>query len=258
MLTYCRYGPADGVPLIALPGAPGTRLERPDVVDSFERAGLRVLIFDRPGYGGSTRRPGRRVTDVVADVRLLADTEGWERFAVTGHSCGGPHALACAALLADRVTRCAVVAGLAPPDAAGLDFFGRDLPGRGDAFRHARDGDAVLRPYLAGRAQESLAHWARLPPSPGRPERLRAMYVDGLDGWVDDQIALVHPWGFDVAASTAPVRIWYGADDSRVPRTHADWLLAHIPGAVGHEYPGGHEPAETDYHELRTWLAAHS
>jgi len=258
-LTYCLYGPADGTPVVSLPGAPGTRWERPDVVEAFERAGLRVLVPDRPGYGGSTRAPGRRVAAVADDVKALTDAQGWRRFAVTGHSGGGPHALACAALL-PGVTRCAVVAGLAPPDAAGLDFLGRDRPGRGDGFVLAARGEHLLRPRLAARAAEVLAAEATAGDgigrsgSPGRAERMRAMFEGGIDGWTDDQIALVHPWGFDARAVGVPVGVWYGAADDRSPRTHAEWLLEHLPAAEGHEYAGGHEPDGAESGRILAWL----
>lgn len=114
ILRYALYGPADGVPLISHSGSPSTRCKRPDAAAAMEQPGLRLLVPGRPGYGGSTRRPGRGVADVVADVRLPADAQGWDRYAVIGASGGGPHALACAALLPDRVTRCAVVGGIRP------------------------------------------------------------------------------------------------------------------------------------------------
>jgi pimeloyl-ACP methyl ester carboxylesterase len=109
VVRYCRYGPADGVPVVSLPGTPGTRWERPDVIGAIEQAGLRVVVPDRPGYGGSTRQPGRTAADVAGDVRLIAEAQGWRQFAVTGFSGGGSHAMACAALLAGRVTCCAVI-----------------------------------------------------------------------------------------------------------------------------------------------------
>jgi pimeloyl-ACP methyl ester carboxylesterase len=105
VLRYCCYGPAGGLPVVSLAGTPGTRWERPDVIAAIEQAGLRVAVADRPGYGGTTRQPGRTVASVAADVQIIADALGWRRFAVTGFSGGGPHALACAALLTGRVTR---------------------------------------------------------------------------------------------------------------------------------------------------------
>jgi pimeloyl-ACP methyl ester carboxylesterase len=267
-VTYCCYGAPDGVPVVSLGGAPSIRWERPDVVAAFEACGLRVLVPDRPGYGGSTRRPGRLVADVVDDVRALAEAQGWRSLAVTGHSCGGPHALACAALLPERVARCAVVAGIAPADAPGIDFFGRDKPGSGPGFLLARQGEQYLRPRLIERGREVIAALEAADEaaneavdegtdeggSPGRLARLRASLLGGLDGWVDDDLAVVRPWGFDVRAVTVPVTIWYGSADYRSPRTHADWLMANVPGAQGREYDGGHDPGDKDLRRILAWL----
>ncbi|MFC7278413.1 alpha/beta fold hydrolase [Paractinoplanes rhizophilus] len=118
VLRYCLHGPADGFPVVAHNGTPSTRFRRPDQIAVMHECGVRVLMADRPGYGGSTRRPGRSVADVAEDVRALADAQGWERFAVFGGSGGGPHALACAALLPKRVIRCAVLSGIMPPEDA--------------------------------------------------------------------------------------------------------------------------------------------
>ena len=117
VVNYCLYGPEDGTPVISHNGAPSTRWKRPNIVTAIERSGVRMLVHDRPGYGGSTRQAGRRVADAAEDVRRLADELGWERFAVHGHSGGSPYALACAALLPGRVTRCAIGAGPAPSHA---------------------------------------------------------------------------------------------------------------------------------------------
>ena len=105
-------------------GTPGSRVSRFPIGDPYADAGVCVAQYDRPGYGDSTRRPGRTVADCVADVAALADELGWERFAVTGGSGGGPHSLACAALLPDRVIRATCDVGIAPWNAEGLDYFG--------------------------------------------------------------------------------------------------------------------------------------
>jgi pimeloyl-ACP methyl ester carboxylesterase len=275
VLRYCCYGPAGGLPVVSLAGTPGTRWERPDVITAFEQAGLRVAAPDRPGYGGSTRQAGRTVADVAADVQLVADAQGWPRFAVTGFSGGGPHALACAALLAGRVTCCAAVATPAPAGAAGVDFFAGRAPGQAGDFRRALRGEPALRRYLQARASDAMAQFEKhgpAPPSgqphnsssapgqpaadPGRTARIRAMFLDGLDGWVDDDIALVRPWGFDPASITVPVSIWHGTHDTRVPRPHTDWLLAHLPSAQGYEHPGGHDPSDASYRQILSWISA--
>jgi pimeloyl-ACP methyl ester carboxylesterase len=115
MVLYSLYGAEDGVPVLSFSGTPSTRWKRPDVLAAIESSGVRMATPDRPGYGGSTRWPGRTVASVVEDAGAVADALGWTRFAVTGGSGGGPHALACAALLPDRVTRCAVIGSNAPP-----------------------------------------------------------------------------------------------------------------------------------------------
>lgn len=252
VLRYCCYGPLSGLPVVSLPGTPGTRWERPDVVRAIEQAGLRVAVLDRPGYGGSARRPGRTVADVAGDVRAIADVQSWARFAVTGFSGGGPHALAGAALLADRVTCCAAIASPAPPDAPGTDFFADRTPAQNEDFRLALRGEQMLRPYLAARAGDVLA--GPDTGDPGRATRIRAMYL-GLDGWADDMIALARPWGFDVTSINVPVGLWYGAQDTRIPREQTGWLLAHMSTARGYEHPGGHDPGDASYRTILRWIA---
>jgi pimeloyl-ACP methyl ester carboxylesterase len=275
VVNYCLYGPQDGTPVISHSGSPGTRWKRPNVVSAIERSGVRMLVHDRPGYGGSTRLVGRHVGDAAEDVRRLADAVGWERFAVHGHSGGGPYALACAALLPERVTRCAVGAGLAPSNAEGVDFFGWLDPNRGKTFRLALEGEEKLRPAMAEAAAGIMAQIAaggpEILPEPGQPApteptraiddpaamaRLRATFADSLDGWIDDQFAAIHPWGFDVAEIAIPVGIWHGSHDTRMPRAHSDWLAANIPTAERFGYEGWHAPSGDVTGEIFTWLRA--
>ncbi|GAA1513357.1 alpha/beta hydrolase [Kribbella lupini] len=230
IVQYCLYGDPGGVPVVSLHGTPGTRWERPDVVAAINDVGLRVLLAGRPGYG-STRRPGRSVADIAYDVRALADAEGWTQFAVTGFSGGAPHALACAALLPDRVTHCSTVASIGPLDELDLDWA-----------EDARQGEDHLRRNLARRGAELLASLGA--DDNGRHQRLHASLVDGLDGWIDDYLAFLRPWGFDLTAIKAPVSVWYGSHDDNSSIDHTEWLLAHIPGATAHEYPGGHDPSD--------------
>ncbi|GGN59845.1 alpha/beta hydrolase [Actinoplanes lobatus] len=251
VLRYCVYGPADGTPVIAHNGTPSTRWRRPDQIETMHRAGVRVLMPDRPGYGGSTRRPGRSVADAAGDARALADAQGWERFAVFGGSGGGPHALACAALLPDRVTRCAVLSGIRPSEPA-------DPP-----------DERTLRPELERISRDIMDRVAAGGPEmpgmpPGRPARddpeamarLRATFTDSYDGWVDDKIAFARPWGFAMPDGTVPVGVWYGSDDPHVPGEHARWLLENIPGAREHRYAGGHVPGPETFRQIYDWLRA--
>jgi pimeloyl-ACP methyl ester carboxylesterase len=266
VVRYCCYGSQAGLPVVSLAGTPGTRWERPGVVSAIGLQGLRVVVPDRPGYGGSDRQPGRTVADVAADVAAVASAQGWAQFAVTGFSGGGPHALACAALLTGRVTCCAAVAAPVPPGTPGADIFADHTPGSAEDFRVALRGEQALRPYLQDRASNALAQLdtAGQDLTPGEPAddqgrviRIRAAYL-GLDGWIDDVIALAHPWGFDLGSIEVPVSIWSGATDTRVPRGHADWLLAQLPSAQGFEHPGGHDPSDTSFRSILGWIAAAS
>jgi pimeloyl-ACP methyl ester carboxylesterase len=280
VLRYCLYGPPDGTPLLWQDGTPGTRWQRPQVIEAFERAGLRVLVHDRPGYGGSTRQQGRGVADVAGDARLLADAVGWERFAVTGLSGGGPHALACAALLADRVTRCAAVVSPAPADADGLDFFEGMSAGNIEEFSLAAKGEQGLRPVVEQAGKEAFERVQRgepmidpaelcesdaaemlrqlAAPDPGLIERMRAMWLGSWDGWIDDDIAFTRPWGFDVRNIQVPVSIWYGRQDVLVPPGHPAWLLAQVPGTEGFEFATGHMTSDDDLRRVLDWLRARS
>jgi pimeloyl-ACP methyl ester carboxylesterase len=196
-----------------------------------ERLGIRFISYDRPGYGGSTPLPGRDIAVSAGDAAAVADALGVADFAVFGHSGGGAHALACAALLPDRVTAAVSISGLAPYGAHGLDWFA----GMGPA------GAASLRAALAGRAVKE-AHAATGP----EPDFLAADWaaLDGEWGWfgsvvepamaggpaplIDDDLAYVRDWGFDPASITAPVLLVHGGGDQVVPSSHSEWLSRHI------------------------------
>jgi len=269
-IRYCAYGRPDGIPVIFHSGSPSTRWKRPAVIEAIEQSGLRMLMPDRPGYGGSTRQRGRSVASAADDARLLADAQGWERFAVVGSSGGGPHALACAALLPGRVTRCAVGSGISPPDTSGPLREDPENPRRNKTSWLAARGEDAVRPHIEQAARDIMARIAaggpEFPPDPGAaaPDppaidspasmaRLRATFVDSHDGWVDDNVAFALPWGFEMSDIAVPVSIWFGTHDLAA-RRHADWLLARIPTATGHEYPGGHIPDDSAYRQMLAWL----
>lgn len=275
VVTYSQYGPVGGRPLLVHNGTPGSRHVGPRISARFERYGFEALVLDRPGYGTSTRWPGRRVADVVTDVARLAEIMGWERFAVWGGSGGAPHALACAALLPDQIERCVAASGPAPYDAAGLDWFLGMSPGNVEEFSLALKGEEAYRPLVERLARETVEAARRgevplpdqyeLPESdrasllarmsdPGYLDRLIAAHVDGIDGWIDDCIATVNPWGFDPGDIKVPVSIWYGPEDVLCPSAHAEWLLAHIPHAERHELSNGHMLGDPELDEVCDWL----
>jgi pimeloyl-ACP methyl ester carboxylesterase len=274
-LAYCLYGHQDGTPVLFFYGTPGTMFLAPDRLVPVDELGIRLLVADRPGYGPSTRLPGRSVAAAADDLAVLVDHLGWDRFAVWGASGGGPHALACATRLGDRITRCASVVTPAPFDAAGLDWLDGMSALNAEEFTAALAGEAVYRPMAEQLARDAVAAaesgalavsedyalaesdravlmaQAR---SPGHVFRTKAAYTGGIDGCVDDVIAFTRPWNFDVAAIRVPVSIWYGPDDVLCPRAHTDWLLQHIPNAEARELPGGHVLDQTSLQLLYTWL----
>lgn len=258
VVWYRLYGDPAGVPVVFQSGSPGSRWKRPEVARAAERAGVLLAVLDRPGYGGSTRLKGRRVSDVCVDVAALADRHGCERFAVAGGSGGGPHALACAALLQDRVRRCAVSAGIAPPITTGPEpTANEDDPRRNSTSWLAARGEERLRPSIDA-ASRSI--WAQIeaggpelprqpgdlsPPGPSALEgpaamaRLRATFLDSHDGWVDDNIAFAAGWGFDLASVDLPVSLWFGRHDHR-SRAYAQVLRAELRDAVVVEQDSAH------------------
>ena len=233
-----------------------------------------MLIVDRPGYGGSGRCAGRRIADVVVDVVAATELHGWDRFAIWGGSGGGPHALACAALLGDRVERCASVVGPAPYDAEGLDWFDGMSPGNVEEFSRVLEGEAAFRPLVERLSREAieairaealpLSADYELPESdraalrarlsdPGNRDRMVATF-SGVDGWIDDCIAMTTPWGFDPTAITVPVSVWYGSGDALCPTGHSEWLVRNVPGAERHELPGGHVLDDAALDAIHAWL----
>jgi pimeloyl-ACP methyl ester carboxylesterase len=249
ILRYCLYGPADGSPVVLHGGSPSSRWKWPDLTYAMEQSKLRLLVYDRPGYGGSTRRIERTVADVVDDVLALANAHGWRRFAVFGGSGGGPHALACAALLADRVTRCAVLSGIKPGEPG--------KPPREETAvrsRLTKTAAEIMSRIDAGGPEVSTVPGPPAREDPDAMARLRATFIDGMDGWVDDSLALAQPWGFEPEKITVPVEIWYGTDDSSIPSEHSEWLLTHIASAQGHPYTGGHLPDVDIYRQIYDWL----
>ncbi|WP_127499956.1 alpha/beta fold hydrolase [Actinoplanes solisilvae] len=249
VLRYGLHGPKDGHPTIFHGGTPSSRWKRPWLIAAIERSELRVLIYDRPGYGGSTRDPGRDVAEAASDTAALADHQGWTRFGVFGGSGGGPHALACAALLADRVTRCAVLSGIKPSDP--------EKPARDETELRARLAEtaaSIMSKVEAGGPEFPGEPGPAARDDPDAMARLRATFVDSTDGWVDDSLAFARPWGFDPSTIAVPVGVWRGTDDETVPAENAEWLLTHIPEAEGHVYTGGHLPGPEIYSEIYAWL----
>jgi len=276
IMAAAEWGDPNGLPWFDIHGTPGGRIRWWQDPTIYGRYGLRRLTIDRPGYGGSTRLAGRSVADIVPDIERIADALGVERFVVSGGSGGGPHALACAALLADRVIRCHAAVSVAPYDAEDLDWLAGMTEGNVIEFEAALQGEDASRPLCsklrqitlerleAGRldwmgddytvSEADQAQLAR------HYDRIRAQMEDalapGVDGWVDDAIAFTRPWGFAVEDIRAPVLLTYGRTDNLVPGAHGDWLAAHIPGAVAWvDEEAGHTGSDLDVDRNLAWLA---
>jgi pimeloyl-ACP methyl ester carboxylesterase len=279
-LCFAEWGDPGGFPVVSLHGTPGSRLNRHPDPEQYVRAGARVITYDRPGYGGSTRRPGRTVVDCVDDVAALIDHLGIGPFAVTGGSGGGPHALAVAARLGDRVVRARCAVGIAPYGAAGLDFFAGMAEMNVTEFGWALDGEQVL---VANIEREHAGFVERVAADPAtmlgdyevdavdvavlaRDDMATVLREFGADlgrggywGWVDDDLACTLPWGFDLSEIAVPVEVRYGAKDTLVPAAHGDWLARAVPGATAVvEHDEGHMGDPDDVLALVRWLVTGS
>jgi pimeloyl-ACP methyl ester carboxylesterase len=278
-LAVHEAGAADGLAVIVHHGTPSSGLLYDPWIEDAAAGGIRLIGFDRAGYGDSSRLRGRNIAAAAGDVEAIADALELDRFATWGISGGGPHALACAALCGDRLTAVASLAGVAPWGAEGLDW----LAGMGEAnvkeFDAVLAGEDALRPSverdriemlatgpdeletvldsLLGGADQAIlktgiAPWLVAADSLG----LR----DSADGWIDDDLAFAAPWGFEPGDVSRPVLIVQGGDDRFVPRSHGEWLAGHVRGAESWiDDADGHltlmQHRVPDVHE---WLRAHS
>jgi len=229
-----------------------------------EANGLRWVSYDRPGYGGSSPHDGRTVASAAADVAAIADALGIRRFAVLGHSGGGPHALACAALLPERVIAAVSVSAPAPLDAEGLDWFAGWSPGIAAENRAAAAGRAALETHWAEAEPEDMSAFfteADLAALGGSWSWL-ADVVDqamqqGSEGFLEDTLAGAQPWGFRPDAIRVPVLIMHGAKDKMVPYAHAEWLAARCPAADLRAVPdAGHITVLDSAPVALAWLAS--
>jgi pimeloyl-ACP methyl ester carboxylesterase len=258
-LEIADTGPADGPVLLFHHGTPGSVHQRGFFARAVHARGWRLVTYSRAGYGHSDRSPGRSVADVVPDMRAVLDAVGVERAMVAGASGGGPHALACAALLADRTSVVLTIAG-AGAHGLDLDFMAGMGQDNVDEFTAALAGERPLREYLEDQAAElrhataeqMIAALDSLLPDVDRAVLTGELGADtvaglqrgiatGIDGWVDDDLAFTRPWGFDLGAIGVPVSIWQGEADRMVPFAHGRWLARQVPHARAHLEAGqGH------------------
>jgi pimeloyl-ACP methyl ester carboxylesterase len=225
-----------GTPNIGTPPAPLVRAA----------GDVRWVSYDRPGYGTSTPVPGRDVAHAAGCTAAVADALGIEEFAVVGHSGGGAHALACGALLPERVLAVVSVSAMAPFDAAGLDWFGGMAPASEASLRAATEGRAAKEEYeAAAEFDPGVFTDADLAALKGSQSWLNDVVgpalAAGPGGLIDDDLAYVTPWGCDPALITAPLLLVHGERDRIIPASHGAWLAAHCPTAEFRLHPGdGH------------------
>jgi pimeloyl-ACP methyl ester carboxylesterase len=278
ILAIEEAGDPNGRPVLVHMGTPNSRhLYQPNTVDAAVR-GLRLISYDRPGYGGSTPQPGRSVADCAADVRAICAELGIDRLAMWGISGGGPHVLACAALLPDLVAAAASLASPAPMNAEGLDWFaGMGELNAEDIGLFLRDRDAARaklesdREAMLSTSAAELISVLQTLLSPADAAVLKDALADylvycnreglapGVEGWWDDGVTEASPWGFELSAISVPVLLMHGRQDRFVPFGHGQWLAAHIPGVEARlfDHDGHATLLANRIPEVHAWLADH-
>jgi pimeloyl-ACP methyl ester carboxylesterase len=243
-------GERDAPTLLLHVGTPAAGIPFAPLVDDVLARGCRFVTYSRPGYAGSTRLEGRSVADCAADVDAVAEALSLDVLHTVGWSGGGPHALACAALLPHRVSSAATLAGVAPWGAEGLawldgmaeenlDEFGATLEGADALYRFlaplAEDRVGVTGETVADGLGTLVTDVDRAALTGDFAEFLaastRAAVSNGPWGWLDDDLAFARDWGFALDEIAVPVVVWHGVHDAMVPTSHGDWLAAHVPGA---------------------------
>ncbi|MCA1671930.1 MAG: alpha/beta hydrolase [Actinobacteria bacterium] len=270
-LAYAEWGDLKGLPVFFFHGSPGSRLFCPkESVTAACR--VRLITVDRPGYGRSDLHPGRNMLDWPDDVAALADALAIEEFAITGHSSGGPYALACALKLAGRVTAVGLVSTVVP-----LDEIPEAQGWLGDEERHLVDV-ARRDPDQAAKSIAESAQWLLENPElfleAPRPEpdkrlladpEVRTMFVEmlqeavrnGVDGYVWDEIVERNPWGFSLEDIEMKVHIWHGDEDQYIPRAHVESMANLIPNPHPTFYAAqAHGVVITRWNEILTQLAS--
>jgi pimeloyl-ACP methyl ester carboxylesterase len=261
-LEALASGPTGGLTLVLHNGTPAGLMATPGIAAAAAERGLRLVMYARPGYESSTPVPGRRVGDATADLAVVLDALGTAEFVTVGWSGGGPHALACAALLPGRCLAAATMAGVAPYQAEGLDWSQGMGSENVAEFQAALAGPEELTKFLEPAAREmasltgadvvaglgDLVSAADKAAVTGEfadylAASFRAAVAGGVAGWRDDDLAFVTDWDFTMAdvGAGAPVAVWQGDQDMMVPWSHGRWLATQIPGARAHLLPGeGH------------------
>jgi len=270
-----QAGKSDGIPIIVHHGTPGSRLLNQNWIEDSESNGIRLIGYDRPGYGGSSPDPGRTASEAAEDLAAIAKALDLDRLAVWGHSGGGPHALACAALQPELVFAAAALSSPAPYEAEGIDWldgmgesnieeFGAALESR-EALEEFVEEDAPgllsAEPGMLLEALQSLLSPVDADVLTGEfvvklIENIREGILQRRDGWIDDDIAFIKPWGFDLTEIRIPILLMHGVQDHFVPVSHCEWLAKQIPGVDSRILPNdGHITLVVNrISEVHSWL----
>jgi pimeloyl-ACP methyl ester carboxylesterase len=262
VMAYADHGDPAGPVVLTCVGTPDSRLVDRRLVALVEQLGIRILVPDRPGVGRSDPLPGRTLADWPADAAALLDALGVDRCPVTGGSGGGPYAVACGVLLADRVTAVALVAPAAPRTAPAHGFVPlaeAALRERGETFaRLIRDDPEGVFAFIAPDESEPdrQAHAAL---GPDEKEQvfasLREAFRQGADAYVQEHLICASDWADLLPRLTRPTRIWQGTDDNNVPAESTRWLAERIPGAELTLLPGaGHSLTDETLPDVYHWL----
>jgi pimeloyl-ACP methyl ester carboxylesterase len=262
VMAYADHGDPAGPVVLNCVGVPDSRLVDRQLVELVERLGVRILVPDRPGVGRSDPQPGRTLTDWPADAAALLDALGVERCAVAGGSGGGPYAVACGVLLADRVSAVALIAPAAPRTAPAHGFVPLDeaaLRERGETFvRLIQEGADSVFAFIAPDESEAdrRAH-AALDDEEKRETiaSLREAFRQGADAYVREHLICASDWADLLPRLTRPTRIWQGTDDNNVPAESTRWMAERIPGAELTLIPGaGHSLSDETLPDAYRWL----
>ena len=274
-LAFVQRGAEDGVPVIVCHGTPGSRRSRHPDPEMYRRHGVRMVAYDRPGYGASDPNIGRSVADAASNIEAIADELGLDRFAVVGGSGGAPHALACGALLEERVLRVGALVTPAPSDTDDFDFyegladvnvreFGAAVQGREaiEAFiqpyvdQLRTDPDAVIEEIVSELPEVDREIASR----EGFRSIMRESFAEaarqGVRGWADDDLAFAKSWGFEPEDVHAEVRLWQGELDVLAPRTHGEYVASRLPNARFELLEGGGHFLDEQWAVVLDWLAA--
>ena len=271
-------GEPNGHAVVAHHGTPVCGRLHPHACEDARARGIRLIGFDRAGYGGSSALPGRSYASAAADVSELLDILGADRFATWGHSGGGPHALACAALFPDRCVAAATLASVAPYGAEGLDWLAGQGEGNVEASdvilaggKELEEGLVRAQAVFFGAGPEGLRQAMLTILSPLDQEAMTAEFLEWtfrvmsegaaerIEGWRDDNLAELKPWGFELSDIRVPVLLLQGTEDLMVPPAHGRWLAERIPGVEA-------EISETEGHmtllrdrvgDVHAWLLQH-